>query len=232
MDTMTVSVAVESFEGPLGLLLELVEGGQIEVTTISMAAITKSYLGRINELAGRNADELSEFIQLGCRLVYIKSLALLPQSDAAEQGEELRQLNIELEEYRRYQKAAESLARKSNHRTWQRRAVTKLSVEELPMPTIDLMKLQDAFTRAMQRAAPIMPQGSITAHISQAEITKHIINRLKQGSFQLEALLAETKLRIEIIVTFLALLELIKTQAVRVTQATQFEPIMVEAFHG
>ncbi len=204
----------------------------MEVTSISITMLTQAYLDRIRRLNSHNPEELSEFLQLGCRLIHIKSLALLPQAGSDEQAEELNQLNIELEEYRHYQLAAATLARNSQHRTWQRQSVTKLDVSELPMPNIELGKLQEAFARAVRRAEPISPRGNIPAHLSQAEVTKRITDRLKSGSFELETLLIETKLRIAIIVTFLALLELIKSHAVRVVQQTQFDPIVIEAVNA
>src|SRR6266576_329653 len=110
---MTHTVAVGEFEGPLGVLLELVERNRLEVTAISVSQITEDYLDRIKQLGDRPPEELADFLQLGARLLYIKSLALLPADSAAEQGEELTQLSLELEEYRRIQLAARELARRT-----------------------------------------------------------------------------------------------------------------------
>ena len=227
---MSVTVAISSFEGPLGLLLEHVERGKMEVTAISVADITQNYLNRIKDLTSNDPDELSEFLQLGCRLIHIKSLALLPKTDHDNQPDELKQLNIELEEYRSYQVAAASLARNAHHRTWQRQSTTLLDPGDVPVPTVDLAKLQEAFSRALQRAEPMGTRGTITSHLTQAEVSAQVVARLKSGSYELDTLLSEAKDRLTIIVTFLAILELIKLRRIRVVQPVQFEPIMVEVF--
>src|SRR5476649_1798681 len=115
---MSHTVAVGEFEGPLGALLELVERNKLEVSAISVGQITTEYLGYVRTLAQATAEDLSEFIQLGARLLYIKSLALLPQDSSLQQESELRQLEHELTEYRQFQSAAKNLASLSGGGTW------------------------------------------------------------------------------------------------------------------
>jgi segregation and condensation protein A len=74
--SLSHTVTIGEFEGPLGLLLELVEKGNMEVTAISVATITTQYLDRLGRLQDQSPEHLSEFLQLGARLLYIKSLAL------------------------------------------------------------------------------------------------------------------------------------------------------------
>ena len=229
---MTHTVAVGEFEGPLGILLDLVERGRLEVTAISVAEITENYLVRVRELGPASPETLSEFLQLGARLLYIKSLALLPQEPSDEQNEELRLLNLELEEYSRMQAAAQELARRRPHRTWQRTATTTLEPGELPMPELELPQLAEAFTRALKRLEPIRPVGVIQRHVSLETISHQIRKRLEDGGFDLQVLLDSCRNRLEVIVTFLALLELIRGGEARVTQPDQFAAINVEAAHA
>jgi segregation and condensation protein A len=226
---MTHTVAVEQFEGPLGILLDLVEKGRLEVTSISVAHITADYLERIKQLGDRSPEELAEFVQLGARLLYIKSLALLPQSSETEQGEELRQLNMELAEYRRMQAAARELARRTSARSFQRTATERLAASDLPLPSLELTELSAAFTRALKRMEPAPARGVIKSHVSIETVTANLKRRLKDGRFDLQELLDACRDRYEVIVTFLALLEMVRDDAVRVVQGSQFEPIMVEA---
>lgn len=225
---MTPTVAVRDFEGPLGLLLELVERNRLEVTEISVAAVTSQYLARIREMKEVAPEHLSEFLQLGTRLLHIKSLALLPREAAAEQAEELRQLNLELEEYRRYQAAARELARLSGRSSWHRPVVSRLATHELPLPELNLSDLAGAFQNALKRVEPAKPEGIIRRHLSQAEIAERIRRRLAKGAFGLQELLDSARDRVEVIVTFLAMLELIRDQELRVVQEGQFAAIMVE----
>ncbi|HEY2004671.1 MAG TPA: ScpA family protein [Candidatus Saccharimonadia bacterium] len=225
---MTHTVAVGEFEGPLGILLDLVERGRLEVTAISVAEITENYLGRIKQLGPSSPEALSEFLQLGARLLYIKSLALLPQPASEEQTEELRQLNLELEEYSRLQAAARELARRGSLRSWHRTATDTLPPQELPLPKIELSQLAEAFTRALKRLEPERSVGVIQHHVSLETVSHRIREHLGRGSFDLQSLLDNCHDRLEAIVTFLALLELIREGAAQVTQANQFAPINVE----
>jgi segregation and condensation protein A len=228
---MTHTVAVGEFEGPLGILLDLVERGRLEVTAISVADITAGYLERIKALDNHSPEELSEFLQLGARLLYIKSLALLPQESAAEQDEEIRQLNLELEEYHRMQVAARELARRGPAHTWQRGTTERLAPNELPLPTIELPQLAEAFTRALRRMEPAPKTGVIRPHLSLETVVQRLRHRLESGSYNLQQLLDDCRDRLEVIVTFLALLELVRDGQARVVQAGQFDPITVEAAH-
>jgi segregation and condensation protein A len=228
---MSHTVTIEKFEGPLALLLDLVERRQLEVTDISIAAITADYLGYINQLDHVEAEGLSEFLGLGARLVYIKSLALLPRESASEQADELRQLNLELAEYRRYQQAARELSRLARGATWPRPVVSRLDASRRSLPDLGVEQLAAAFTAALRQAEPIRPQGVLQQPISQAAITQRLQRQLAQGPLELQPLLDHARDRLEIVVTFLAVLELMKQGAMRVVQDGQFAPVIMEAIH-
>ncbi|HSX02448.1 MAG TPA: ScpA family protein [Candidatus Saccharimonadia bacterium] len=228
---MSLAVSVGEFEGPLGILLELVERNQMPVTEISVAAITAQYLERIRSLEQQGAEQLSEFLQLGARLLYIKSLALLPRESAQEQADELQQLNLELEEYQRYQQAARQLGRLSAGASWTRPTVTRLEPHELPLPQLTLPQLAEAFARALRQAEPQPKRQLLATPVSQAAIMARLRRRLAEGPFELQSLLDATRHRLEIIVTFLAMLELTRAGELQVTQGGQFAPIMVEPAH-
>src|SRR4051812_21815619 len=115
---MSHTVAVGEFEGPLGVLLELVERNKLEVSAISVGQITTEYLAYVRTLEAASAEDLSEFLQLGARLLYVKSLALLPQETSDQQATELKQLSLELAEYRRFQSAARLLNDLATGGTW------------------------------------------------------------------------------------------------------------------
>lgn len=229
-EAMIHSVLVPTFEGPLGLLLELAEKGKVELTTISVSDITAKYLAHVNTMSDLEPEELSDFLRLGSRLLYIKSLALLPR-EAGREGEELQRLSLELAEYRRYQQAARKLSSMLSNSTWQRTAVAKLAAEDLPLPNLKLEVLQEAFTRALKRAEPLMGSNPIDQGVSQESVINSLRRRLKSGSFELQVILDAAPDRFAIIITFLALLELLKTGAATVTQDGQFSPIMIAAPH-
>ena len=221
-------VATTDFEGPLALLLELVERRQLEITDISIAAITADYVEHLGRLSSREPENLSEFLHMGARLVYIKSLALLPQEAGEEQADELRQLNQELAEYRRYQQAARELERLAAQGSWTRPVVNRLEPSERELPAIGLEQLASAFQQALRRAQPERPSRVLRSTLTQEAALKRLRSRLRQGPVELQHLLDEARDRLEIVVTFLATLELVKQGEVRVVQDGQFAPVIME----
>jgi segregation and condensation protein A len=229
---MSHTVAVEQFEGPFGLLLELVEKGRLEVTEIAVAEITADYLEHVHSLEHLEPEELAEFVELGARLLHIKSLALMPRADRNEQAEELRQLNLELAEYRRFQAAARELAGRASRRTWRRSAGMKLPAQDLPLPDIALSELAEAFRLALRRAEPAPARTLLKPMISLETILNRLRQRLRHGDIEVQSIIDACHDRLEIVGTFLAVLELVHTGTVRVTQAGQFEPITLTATHA
>jgi segregation and condensation protein A len=222
------TVSVGEFEGPLGLLLQLIERGNIEVTQISVASITTQYLERLHQLPDQSPEHLSEFLQLGARLLHIKSLALLPGDTAIEHTVELQRLNDELAEYRRFQQLARELATRSQYQTWERPVTERLTGADLPLPRVTLEQLSAAFITALNRTRPALETATILNHISLETIMKRLHRRLQAG-FNLDTLIASCENQLEIIVTFLAVLELVREGSARVSQTQQFAAITVEA---
>jgi segregation and condensation protein A len=228
---MSHTIAVGEFEGPLGVLLELVERNKLEVSAISVGQITSEYLAYVRSLTRGSAEDLSEFLQLGARLLYIKSLALLPQDSAEQQASELQQLSLELAEYRRFQEAARNLGALATQATWPRPVVTRLDPGELPLPDIQLTQLAEAFTQALRRTQKPTLTTIQTPHLSLETVTRRL-HKLLPGGFNLQTVIDSCNNRLEIVVTFLATLELVRSGAAKLTQASQFEPILVEPLHA
>ncbi len=229
---MSQPITVGEFEGPLGLLLELVERGRLQVTRISVAEITTRYLERLEELPATSPEELSDFVGLGARLLYIKSAALLPAPTADAEPDELARLNQELDEYRSMQVATTLLKDHAPTQTWQRAAADRLDASELPMPSIALEALTEAFTQAIAQLAPPQGKGIIMPHLTVDRLATRITKRLQEGSFELAELLAGCHDRIEMVTTFLALLELMRQMKVQVSQTAPFGPVQVAAVHA
>ena len=228
---MSHTVTVGEFKGPLGVLLDLIDRGKLNVSEVSVGDITASFLENIKHLPKITPDEMSDFLQLGARLLYIKSLALLPEVDSGEQHRELSQLNIELAEYRRFQTAAKMLGASTGTRTWQRTATAHLPVTDLPVPHISLEQLADAFGRALKFAPVATPAVVIKPHLSLEVVTQNLTKLLADG-FELQTVIERCHDRLEIVVTFLAILELVRSGVAAVSQASQFDAIHVEAAHG
>ncbi len=229
---MSHTVAVGEFEGPLGVLLDLVERHKLPVSEISVGTITGEYLDYVRNLETASVEDLSEFLQLGARLLYIKSLSLLPAAPEQDQALELAQLRSELAEYQRFKAAAALLAaRAAESRTWQRPARPALPATEQTLPPLTLDQLAAAFTRALQLAPETRPVSVIRPHLKLKKVVHDLQRRLDKG-FDLHEVIDACRDRLEIIVTFLAVLELVRDGAAVVAQAGQYQPIRVEAARG
>jgi segregation and condensation protein A len=229
---VTPTVTVANFEGPLGLLLELVEDGKLEVTAIAVGTVTRQYLDRVSGMAELGRQDLAQFLELGARLVYIKSLALLPGSDDDETPlAELRQLNQELAEYRLFQAATQNLRSRlaEGQRSYRRTTVPRLHGSQLPAPEIDLVQLGALFSEALERTKPA-PQTVISNdHYDQAEIAERLYSETTKRQVLLNEVIAACHDRAEIIVTFLAILELVRGERVTVQQSRPFDDIVLVA---
>jgi segregation and condensation protein A len=221
----TPTVTVPNFEGPLGLLLELVENGKLEVTDIAVGTVTRQYLDRVNSLSELGRDDLAQFLELGARLVHIKSLALLPAGPDDELPlAELRQLNQELAEYRLLQQAMERLRSRLNEgkRSYIRTSQPKLSGVDLPKPELDLVQLGALFNAALERTKPAPTMILRNHHYDQAEIANRLVDQARDGEIRLDRIIAACRDRLEIIVTFLAVLELVRSDTLSVKQNDAF----------
>jgi segregation and condensation protein A len=234
---MAYQVALLNFTGPLDLLLQLIEQAELQVTQVSLAQVTDQYLEYLAPLHEIDPLELNWFVELASKLLYIKSQALLPESpaQAVDLGES-RELEEQLARYRGYKSAAAWLREKldDGHVSLSRPVATPAPrpvVMGLP-PGLDLAQLTQAFAgiqtrlkadrNAMQPA--VVKAESITTHA----MAREVMNRLAEASPRRLTDLAELAHdREELVVLFLAILELARLGRIGLTQAGQFDDIMV-----
>jgi segregation and condensation protein A len=230
-------VHLEVFEGPLDLLLHLIEEQELEITKVSLAAVTDQYLVYIQRLDRITAENLVEFLVVAAKLLLIKSRALLPvpptQEGEAEEdvGEELAR---QLREYKRFKELGQQLGAMEAEglRAYLRVAPLPRLERELDLTGISL----DDLLAAVQEALSLQPEPSPVVEVvaplvvTVAEKIEHIAALLKEHkSFSFQRMLRRARSRAEIIVTFLALLELIKAGRARVEQKQLFGDILVLA---
>ena len=217
-------VEIPGFDGPMALLVELIQSEKLNIASVSMEKVTSEYLDRVSKLENTDISNLIEFIQLGSRLNYIKSLSLLP--DKAQQVEEITALEHDLTEYQRYRQAANVLQdRLSKTRLWTRGAPHH--VEKSKISNVSLDQISSAFVLALKRNKPIGPTSVIRRHLDITTIIQKLTHRLSQAPVELQTIIDECRDRLEIIVTFLALLECIKSQSLVVQQKNQFSTILI-----
>ena len=222
------------YEGPLDLLLDLIERAELEVTSVSLATVTDQYLGYIRGLEQLNPDEISAFLVIAAKLLQIKSEALLPRPPAKAPGEEDvgRSLVDQLKLYKRFKDIGSWLNERQNAslRTYLRVAPPPKVEPRLDLSNITLEKLvaaaQDAFARERdkQPLAVIIAAPRITIREKIDLITK-LIREAGQSNFR--ALLNQGASRLEVVVTFLAMLELVKRYRIEARQEGLFSDIEI-----
>lgn len=230
-------VKLEVFEGPLDLLLHLIEKQELDITKVSLAAVTDQYLEYIQHFERISAENLADFLVVAAKLLLIKSRALLPAPPAAEREEEVdlgEELARQLREYKKFKQVAQRL-RERHERGLQAyvRIASLPNVErELDLTDVSLDDLLAAVQEALALRPPPEPVNGIVAPIvmSVSDKIQEIGALLSvHRSFSFNRLLHSAASRAEVIVTFLALLELIKGRSARVQQAQLFGEILVFA---
>ena len=225
-----------NFEGPLDLLLHLIKKNEVSVYDIPVSLITQQYLDYVNLMQELNLDVAGEFLVMAATLIHIKSRMLLPRPDPAQEDpeEDPREALVRrLLEHQKFKAAAELLHERETVRSaqWMRpdeRVADVAGEPEEPEIEVDLFSLMSAFRQVLERAKqrPTMhlppEQMSIETRIEQ------LLARLSETeACGFEDLFADVQTKAGMIVTFLALLEMIRLKLVRVFQGGAFGEIRV-----
>jgi segregation and condensation protein A len=232
-------VKLGSFEGPLDLLLHLVRKSEVSIYDIPIALITQQYLEMIVLMQELNLDIAGEFLVMAATLIHIKSKMLLPRPETAagvegEDAEDPRDALVRrLLEHQKFKAAAELLHERETWRSaqWQRpdeRVAAIAGDEYEPELEVDLFSLLNAFQAVLQRAS-LRPKVVLPPEQIPVEVRiEQLLDRLSESeACGFEQLFADVADRAGLIVTFLALLEMIRLKLVRVFQAGSFGPIRV-----
>ncbi len=223
------------YEGPLDLLLDLIERAELDITTVSLAMVTDQYLEYIHSLQEAHADEISAFLVIAAKLLQIKSEALLPRPPVHQPGEENvgEDLVEQLRLYKRYKEIGGWLMQRQEQglRTYLRVAPPPKVEPKLDLSNISLADLMAAAHSVFAREQDKQSLGTVIAppRITIREKIDLIAKTLRQvhhASFR--AMLSDKATRLEIVVTFLALLELIKRYRVAAHQENLFSDIEVD----
>ncbi|HMK09332.1 MAG TPA: segregation/condensation protein A [Anaerolineales bacterium] len=232
MTTYTVRLPV--YEGPLDLLLELIERAELDITKIALAQVTDQYLAHLRQIAERDLGDLASFLVVAARLLQIKSEALLPRPPQREPGEEdpgdalARQLIL----YRQFKQAAAVIGQRAEAglHSYPRLAPPPHGEPHLDLGTLGLADLRRTLLQvlASARSEPDLA-GSVTApRVNIRHKITLIFDALRrQGRMSFGDLLRRARSRLEIVVSFLAVLELIKQRQVLASQESPFAEIEI-----
>lgn len=231
---LSYNVQTPVYGGPLDLLLNLIERDELEITSVSLAMVTDQYLAYIKGLEQVNADEISAFLVIAAKLLQIKSEALLPRPPARMPGEEDtgRSLVDQLKLYKRFKEIGGWLNEQqhANRRTFLRIAPPPKVEPKLDLSNLTLEKLVTAATIAFAKEKEKQPLGVIIAPPritirEKIDLISKTLKEVERSTFS--ALLNADASRLEVVVTFLALLELIKRYRVAAQQEGLFDDIEI-----
>jgi len=232
------AVRLQQFEGPLDLLLHLIRKNEVNVHDIPIALITQQYLDAISLMEELDLDIAGEYLVMAATLIHIKSKMLLPRPETAAgvEGEEedpRDALVRRLLEHEKFKAAAELLHEREQVRAaqWQRpdERIAEIAGDDYEAELeVDLFSLLTAFQAVVQRAKHRPKVLLPPEHISVEARIEQLLARLSENeACGFEDLFADTHDRAGLIVTFLALLEMIRLKLIRVFQSGSFGPIRV-----
>ena len=225
------------FEGPLDLLLHLLEKEELDITSVSLVQVTDQYMSYVHALEEINMDALADFIAIGAKLLLLKSRALLPrEAGAPEEGEEEdvgEELTRLLIEYRRFKEAASALREREEQglHSYPRLSTPPEAPLSSGLDRVTLRKLSRIFREALQRLPPEEESATIDRQeVNIREKVEEILSALvERGHLSFRRLVATCRSRLEVVVSFLAVLELIKSDRLRAEQSELFGDIRLVA---
>ncbi len=238
-------IALPNFEGPLDLLLHLIKEHRVDIFDIPIALIVEKYLESLERMRELNLDIAGEFLVMASTLAHLKSRMLLPRQEVAagaevaeaaaiEEAEDPRaELVRRLLEYQKYKDAAEQLAMQDllGRDVFAR----QVPMEEVPIPEeevglqeFSVLKLIESLDRVLERLTPKVQHEVVRERVTLSEATLRVADRLRaEGSLTFEGLFTEQSTRQEIVITFIAILEMVKRRLIKVVQEEPLGPIIL-----
>lgn len=231
----TYKIHTPVYQGPLDLLLNLIENAELDITELALAQVTDQYLQHLNQLDNSPPDEISAFLVVAAKLVLIKSKALLPNASVRDdEDEDLGDdLARQLIAYKRYKEIAEILAgrKDSGLQSYIRVSPAVEINEKVDLGEFDVEALYNLARKVFQVN---INRQSIDTVVERPKITIRdkvslIINKFqKEPIFTFDSVLGDEPSKLDIVISFLAVLELIKGKYIRVRQNGLFDQISLE----
>ena len=240
----TYKVTTPIYEGPLDLLLQLIERAELDITRLALAQVTDQYLEHIRQMQAQAvqdptaqswAEEVSAFLVIAARLLQIKSEALLPRPPVRAPGEEDpgEALALQLMAYKRYRQIADLLLQREEAglRTYLRLAPPPKVEGTVDLSGLGPLDLAEAARMIFTKANLKLPLSTIVAPPRVTIREKiHLLTQIffRQKAITFQNLVKENHTRLDIVVTFLAILELVKRHFVQARQEQIFGDISLE----
>lgn len=232
---MITRVQLEIFEGPLDLLLHLIKKNELSITDIPIATITEQYLSTLELMQSLNLDVAGEFLVMAATLIHIKSRMLLPpgenEDEEEEEGDPREELIRRLLEYQRFKEAAEELERREllSRDVFVRRSEAPEEAGTVGFESLSLFDLLSALRHVLERFPEERIHEVALDAISVREKMSFLLDELRRrGKVIFQSLFETATSRSEVVVTFLAVLELVRIRAIRVWQEERIGPVVIE----
>jgi len=227
-----LEVILEAFQGPLDLLLYLIRKQNLDILDIPVARITDQYMEYVELMRSVNLDLAAEYLVMAAMLAEIKSRMLLPRTEEEEEDEDDPRAALvrRLREYERFREAAFELEQRPRVGRDVFVAFARFDdhVPEERMPRVSLNELAVAFRRVMEHAAHVQSLNITREVLSVRERMTHVLNTLQNQDFvRFEALFDKSEGRMGLVVTFVAILELVKDEMITVVQNEPFASVHV-----
>jgi segregation and condensation protein A len=226
-------VKLEKFEGPLSLLLELVEGRKLSINEVSLAHVTDQYLEYLKTATGFPTEEVAGFVAIAATLMLIKSASLIPSLELTEEEKgDIKELERRLELYRRIRELSQKIGKIFGKTPmFNREPFSGINFGFIEPKGITKGKLFSALKEIVSNLPlkEVLPEAMVKKTISLEKKMEELLGRVqRQFEFHFSDLAASKREKIEIIISFLAVLELIKREFIVVEQNTTFENIRIK----
>ena len=229
-----LEVFLEAFEGPLDLLLYLIRRQNLDILDVDVSKITEQYMHYVDLMDAMQFELAAEYLLMAAMLAEIKSRMLLPRSTDIEDDEEdpRAQLILRLQEYERFKKVAEDIEEmpRLERDTWVGSANPPDLNRTRPDPDVDMRELLVALGEVLRRADMYESHHIQREALSTRERMSDVLEKLSGQQFvPFVSLFSAQEGRLGVVVTFLAVMELIKESLVEIVQTESFGPIHVKA---
>lgn len=220
----------EKFSGPLDLLLQMIEGDKVKVTEVSLATVTDEYIKYIQLSGTVDEGEMADFLIVAAKLLYLKSKELLPQLVVDEEtGVDLEK---QLKMYEQFARMAEEVKQILLRRRFMyaREPITIKAVGFQPPKTLSAHKVGAVMRDIIERFKPVKLEEVQVQRVmsikEKIDAVQDMLKTFKKATFK--EFIADAGSRADVVVTFLALLELVKTRSIKLDQQDHFDHIYVE----
>ena len=229
-----LEIILEAFEGPLDLLLYLIKRQNLDILDIDVAAITRQYMSYIELMREIQLELAADYLVMAAMLAEVKTRMLLPRHSSEDDEDEDPRLDLiqRLQEYERFKQAAEDIDElpRMGRDTHQASAEVTYRDTQKCYPEVSISELVVAFSGVLKRAEMFTNHQVSSEALSVRERMSHILDKLVRNSFvRFESLFTVNEGRAGVVVTFLALMELVKESFIDVVQTDPFDSIHLVA---